>query len=492
MNYTGFITAKNGSPVPVRGAVCFHSTYNPEREGERFAAPFADGSSFFVVPGVCGGYHLAALARRFPRATIIAVEETDDDIDFLSPLPCVQYLRQSPRVIITTTERLAHTLLQHFVPAEHTALQVAVLRAWEDTFPAQATAIKTILSQTLAVISADYSVQSHFGSIWQRNILLNLRHAAKQDAATLTFPTEKTAAIIAAGPTLDKTWRQLAQKRDAYYIIATDTGYRALLRRGIASDAVICTDAQMVSHAHFFALAPQTLCVFDLDANPATARHATGRQRMLFVQTGHPLAAFADNGTETFPPISAGSGTVTVAAASFAIRAGFSRIRFFGADFCYADGKAYAKGTYLDDLYQVSGNRLNPAEQQFVRLLFRTELQDKGNGLLTTGLLESYKNSLESLLDANNFKKNADNVYIRQGDFVQGRHTPLAVRPFDYDAFRRAYRQSLDETIADGINRNTGAFLTLLPYIAWLKTHQNQQDFESLVRRAYTKMWESV
>ncbi|MDE5614734.1 MAG: DUF115 domain-containing protein, partial [Treponemataceae bacterium] len=254
MNYTGFITAKNGSPVPVRGAFCFHSTYNPEREGERFAAPFADGSSFFVVPGVCGGYHLAALARRFPQATIIAVEETDDDIDFLAPLPCVQSLMQSPRVIITTTERLSHTLLRHFIPAEHTALQVAALRAWEDTFPAQAAAIKTILSQTLAAISADYSVQSHFGSIWQRNILLNLRRTAEQDAAMLTFPTEKTVAIIAAGPTLDKTWRQLAQKRDDYYIIATDTGYRALLRRGIASAAVICTAAQMVSHAHFFAL----------------------------------------------------------------------------------------------------------------------------------------------------------------------------------------------------------------------------------------------
>ncbi len=492
MNYTGIITAKNGSPVPAHGTTCLHSTYDPEREGERFAASFAEGSSFFVVPGVCGGYHLAALARRFPHATIIAVEQTDDDIAFLSPLPCVQTIMQLPRIIITTTKRLSRTLLRHFVPAEHTALQVAALRAWEDTFPAQAAAIKTILSQTLAAISADYSVQSHFGTVWQRNILLNLRQAAEQAAATLALPTGKTAAIIAAGPTLDKTWQQLAQKRDDYYIIATDTGYRALLRRGIASDAVICTDAQMVSHTHFFALAPQTLCIFDLDANPAAVRNAAKRQRMLFVQTGHPLAAFADNNTDTFPHISTGSGTVTVAAASLAIRAGFSRIRFFGADFCYAGGKAYAKGTYLDDLYHSAGNRLNPAEQQFVRLLFRTELRDKGNGLLTTELLESYKNSLKTLLDANNFRKIADNIYIRHGNSVQGRHAPLAVRPFDYGAFRQSYRQSLDETTANGINRNTGAFLTLLPYIAWLKTHQNQQDFESLVRRAYTKTWESV
>ncbi len=53
MNYTGIITAKNGSPVPAHGTTCLHSTYDPEREGERFAAFFAEGSSFFVLPGVC-------------------------------------------------------------------------------------------------------------------------------------------------------------------------------------------------------------------------------------------------------------------------------------------------------------------------------------------------------------------------------------------------------------------------------------------------------
>lgn len=489
MNYTDIITAKNGSLIPACGATRFHSTYDPEREGERFAASFAEGNSFFVVLGVCGGYHLAALARRFPRATILAIEETDDDIAFLSRLPTVQVLLQNPHVIMTTAKRLVDVLPHYFLPAEHTSLQITALRAWELAFPAQTAAIKATLHETLAAISADFSVQSHFGGIWQRNILLNLRLAARQRPAMLTFPTEKTAAIIAAGPTLDQTWQTLAQERDDYYIIATDTGYRALLRRGIASDAVICVDAQMTSHAHFLDLAPQTLFVFGLDANPALVRHVAARHRVLFVQTGHPLATFADGGTDTFAPISAGSGTVTVAATALAVQAGFTNIQLFGADFAYTQGKAYARGTYLDDLYHAASGRLNTAEQQFDRLLFRTELRPMGGGFVTTALLESYKNSLKTMLNTNNFQKNADNRYVRQGNFHA---KPLAVRPFDYGVFARSYRQSLQETVAGGINRTTSAFVTLLPYIAWLKTHQNQQDFESLVRLAYTKTWEFV
>lgn len=492
MNYTGTIAAKNNSLIPVRDAVCFHSKYNPEREGEQFAVQYADGSSFFVVLGLCGGYHLAALANRFPSATIITVENTDEDIDFLAHLPLVQTLSKNPQIIITTAARLSSTLYQHFLPAEHTALQITALRAWENAFPEQAKSIRSELQQTLSAISADFSVQSHFGGLWQRNILMNLRLAAAQPPATYSFPHEKIAAIIAAGPSLDERWQTLAQHRDDYYIIATDTGYRALLRHGIVSDAVVCVDAQIVSHAHFFDCAPSTLCVLDLSVHPAVSRTLVRQNSVLFVKTGHPLADFAGD-YYSLPFISAGSGTVTIAAAHIALLAGFSKMQFFGADFGYTHGKAYAQGSYLDDLYNAKSNRLHTAETQFSHLLYRTELKTTGNGTYTTDVLESYKKSLKTFLEANNFQKNADNVYIRHEahhQFEAKQHKPLTVRTGDYQAFVRAYKDSLEKTVADGINKRTAAWMTLLPYIAWLKKQQGQQDFESLVRLAYTKTWE--
>ena len=168
-------------------------------------------------------------------------------------------------------------------------------------------------------------------------------------------------------------------------------------------------------------------------------------------------------------------------------------MQFFGADFGYTHGKAYAQGSYLDDLYNAKSNRLHTAETQFYHLLYRTELKTTGNGTYTTDVLESYKKSLKTFLEANNFQKNADNVYIRHEahhQFEAKQHKPLTVRTGDYQAFVRAYKDSLEKTVADGINKRTAAWMTLLPYIAWLKKQQGQQDFESLVRLAYTKTWE--
>ena len=60
-----------------------------------------------------------------------------------------------------------------------------------------------MVQEKIDSLSADFSVQSHFGKIWQRNILVNTRFLDG------TFPDrinpEKTAAIVAAGPSLDRS-----------------------------------------------------------------------------------------------------------------------------------------------------------------------------------------------------------------------------------------------------------------------------------------------
>ena len=102
----------------------------------------------------------------------------------------------------------------------------------------------------LKAISRDYSVQAHFGKIWMRNILLNLSSFSANPE--IHCDTHRTAAVIAAGPSLDQTAGMLAAKRDSYYIISTDTAYGSLLRRGLTPDAVVSVDGQHISTTHFF------------------------------------------------------------------------------------------------------------------------------------------------------------------------------------------------------------------------------------------------
>ncbi|MBR6913127.1 MAG: hypothetical protein IKN34_04890, partial [Treponema sp.] len=53
-----------------------HSKYNPERESQSYPTQFTDGSLFFVILGIAGGYHIQSLKEKFPDAKIIAVENS--------------------------------------------------------------------------------------------------------------------------------------------------------------------------------------------------------------------------------------------------------------------------------------------------------------------------------------------------------------------------------------------------------------------------------
>lgn len=500
-SYTEIISAKDGNLIPVRDSVAFHSKYNPLREAEQFAAQFDADSApvFFVVLGLCGGYHVNALAERFRDCTVLAVEKTAEDIAFLKKIPCVQELSTCGRIVFSTTETVCADLRNHFVPAAFSAIKIVSLRSWELQFAEEARNIKAMLRHELESISADFSVQSHFGGIWQRNIFANLALASQFTEKSIRFPGEKTAAIIAAGPSLDDSIALLQKNRDDYHIIATDTGYRALLRRGIVGDVVVCVDAQMVSHNHFFDVRPETLCVLDASTNPAIARKMAARNTVVFVETGHPLSSFASQWASPnggFLHLTAGSGTVTIAAADFAIQAGFRKLAFFGADFAYSRGKAYARGTYLDDLYNMRSTRTHNAETNFDALLFRTELIAKGSGTSTTPLLDSYRESLENFLKVNNFLKKADNEYIHAeknelSEAGAGNQADISVRAFDGKAFSKVYEMELKSVLAGKINRKAPAFITLLPFIAWLKRkYAGVEDFSEICRLACNKTLE--
>lgn len=63
MIYSGIITSKNGSEIPLfTDGLPMHSKYNPEREAVQFAEGITAG--FALVIGIGGAYHIAALLKK--------------------------------------------------------------------------------------------------------------------------------------------------------------------------------------------------------------------------------------------------------------------------------------------------------------------------------------------------------------------------------------------------------------------------------------------
>ena len=327
------------------------------------------------------------------------------------------------------------------------------------------------INETLKEISRDYSVQCHFGLIWQKNILSNLKTLSKTN---LNIDTSKTAAIIAAGPSLDSTIDRILSDRAKYYIIATDTALSVLSKRKIKIDAAVSIDGQNISYKHFVGNCNQeTLFIFDLQANFNAVNYvSTISDKILFVKSGHPLCTLAEKySTGSFTEITSGAGTVTIAAIDFARKAGFSKIKTFAADFSYFSGKAYAKGTYLDQNFNGNSYRLNSGEQQYDTLMFRTPLilKDIRKKIYTTEVLESYRKTFEQWQSDSSNKAACICEISNPKDFTFG------------DFFKKLISTQ---------NNANGNFSALLPYIAFLrkdKSFQNK-DFSELLKLAQSTL----
>lgn len=485
--YSEIIKSKTSLQIPVFfDGRPMHSKYNPVQEGMTFAGQVKEYSGFIVVLGIGGGYHIKSISERFPEAHILAIETSADDLNFLKNIQCIQDLQKNKKITFAACEEkseISRLLTSLYIPAFHGNLSICVHRAWAEHLPEKTKLLTKYIQQILSEISADYSVQAHFGKIWQHNIMQNLyffsEYSKKHSDCfqiTQNFPTEKTAAVIAAGPSLDSSIEELKLNRKNYYIISTDTALNSLLRNRIIPDAVISIDGQNVSHTHFMFTKKElelnffakTLFIFDLCSNPDSVRQILNNgSKILFTRNSHPLSAIAGN----FLKIQSGSGTVTIAACDFARKAGFSKIKTFAADFSYFSGKAYAKGTYLEQNFNGNSCRLNSGEQQYDTLMFRTPLilKDIRKKIYTTEVLESYRKTFEQWQSDSSNKAACICEISNPKDFSFG------------DFFKKLISTQ---------NNANGNFSALLPYIAFLrkdKSFQNK-DFSELLKLAQSTL----
>ena len=235
--YKEISEAKNGSLIPLlKNGSSIESKYNPERDAENLLAltiktdedenkDFSD-EAFFVVLGTGSGIFIQKLADKYTNAKIIALEATAEDLQLIKSIPAIKELEKSERIIFSTIENLHTTIINNYIPALHGNLRVIEQKAWCNVNSQLLDFIKKQIELAVQDISADFSVQSHFGKIWQFNILANLKHAENQ-INKINPETDKTAVIVAAGPSLDKKIEALKSRRSELYIIATDTALSA-------------------------------------------------------------------------------------------------------------------------------------------------------------------------------------------------------------------------------------------------------------------------
>lgn len=492
--YSQIIEAKNGTKIPLfSSGKSMESRYNPERDAQNFCNSIENKADIFLVIGIGSAFFLSLLSEKFPESKIIALENSKADIDFLCSLESVKKAKANPNIIFTDIENLSDCLIKNFLPARYSSFKILEQKAWLIENQEQTAYINEIINKALGIISADFSVQSHFGKIWLKNILEN---AAICDKSKSFFPYPskdelcKKAFIAAAGPSLEDFLDSNKDSLDDYYFISTDTAYSTLLKYGIIADICLSIDGQNVSYNHFLhkntisQKEKKSLFCFDLCANSSASKKLIKNNfNIYFFTSGHPLSTAINSFGKSFlPKLFSGSGTVTITALDLALKLGFKNLIVAGADFSYPKGKSYSRGTYLDSLYNKKSDKLNTCEKSFSSLMYRTKLTEVSKDCKTNQILNAYQLSFENYLIQNHVTYTRENnIYkLTLGSLYTSENKSLwknNYNDFSLKAFLNYFSESKTED----------AELLLLPYIAWLRNNKKYKNlkYEELVQLAF-------
>ena len=518
-NHYKFLESRSGEVIPARldsrgAAYPLHSIVDPRKEAKRLIDS-VNGEDFLILLGLGGAYYAEAALERKQTGMVVVIEY---DINGLAELLCHRdYARLfgDPRFRLladNTEEEIKQSILDLYQPVLYGGIRVIPLRSrtslQTEAFSLAGKAIEAAIDR----VSADYSVQAHFGRRWFCNIIRNLTEAEKfQDA----LPPIRRAAVTAAGPSLTLHLDRLRQKRQGLFLIAADTSLPCLLQAGIAPDAVISIDCQHISYYHFMEGFPeQTLLFLDLASPPLLASRS---KRLHFFSGGHPLTRFLSRTWKPLPELDTSGGNVTYAAVSLAEQLGAREIELYGADFSYPEGISYARGTYIYSYFGNRQNRLSTLEAQASAFLFRLPLEKKYHSskdeskapwYYETKALKFYRERLEEKsgrMEAGiiPIEGRGASIIIRKENLRRGNPIPREggernLRIFSSgkammgaDDFLRLYRDEVAmlpepggnaaEYLASLKGEEHAVFTTILPAAAAIRRRYPKVDFRELI-----------
>lgn len=483
--YSEIILSKTGVEIPVlKSGKTVDSRYDPERESLRLIEQIKPETHFLIVAGIASGVLIKTIIENRKDIFVLAIEKTEQDIDFLKKLSNIKTLLNEKRVCFCSLDELENKIIELYVPAFYGNLQVIEQRGWSLENAECLEIINTHINKAAGIVSADFSVQSHFGKLWHHNILSNLK-SLNRTSVFEKLPFDKTAVILAAGPTLDSTLQQIIKEPSKYFIIATDTALSILASYNVNPAAVVSLDGQNVSNAHFIHNSKtdfsETFFLFDLCANSSAVNQVfKNNGKVCFFTSGHPLSEYINRHFSLkLPALFSGAGTVTISAVDFAAKAGFNNIIVAGADFSYSNGKPYAKGTYLDRIYNQKADRLKTSQKQFSTLEYRTELI-QNNNKLTTQILEAYRTSFEQYLQHNdlNFSKENDvyKIQAKQNRQLLEFKNQRNINGEDIlKELKKLFSSKNTNVTFNTIFDLSESDICILPLISWLRNNDNKE-----------------
>ncbi len=362
--------SRNGSLTCTKDSISLHSTFDPEKEAERFVSLIESSytPSFIVITGPCLGYSAQYLKKRFPDSKTIAIQYSTDfesnsnnwDYSFFITKQDDTDFINDRLFSIIGEEKLFSTLFLSWKPSE---------KAWPDLAATLWKSFKDLLEKAESVIST----RNFFNRRWFLN---SIRFYSSVKKICIPEKTDKPIVVTASGPSLGHSLPFLKKYRESFVLIAASSSVLPLLENEIIPDFCITTDGGWWAKKHLEPLIrlyksrgvsvpiiapPEGAVPTELLSNAPIVplSYSDFPDKLFFEATGIPFIAGERNGTV--------SGTAAV----FALKMTTSNVFFCGLDLAPSlKGFQHTQPNALEPINNRQDIRIKPTETRITASAF--------------------------------------------------------------------------------------------------------------------------
>lgn len=351
-----------------RNGIRYHSARNPERETQRqIRGVLQKDTAHVILIGAGAGFIIEAFARENLKSLLLI----EPDAGALSILLSHIELEKKglPVFILHPAENDSLEEVLFFLQnRKASTIRIYRHRPAFNALPELYTPVDSLLVSLLEKRTINQATIIKFQSLWNRNILLNLRQLLNGSRlnSLISQLKDRDVIICGAGPSLAQSLTDLKKYRDHFTLFAADTAFLPLTAAGIMPDAVFASDPQWLNH--YFcqsesAAAP--LWVLDPVVTP-------GIPHFLEAQGIDPARIFFWNNPfkldEEIRAVDgsrgevAHGGSVSTNAFDIARQGRAARIILTGQDLSFSDSTAHVKGAALESMVFYRSNRFRSFE----------------------------------------------------------------------------------------------------------------------------------
>ena len=358
-----YYNAKNGQETCSINNINIHSSYNPEKEAERFVnlieATINPSIIFITEPGF--SYCAKYLRQRFPNSKLIAIRYTNLFNKYDNQWDLCLYFCE-----ITNENELKTKFYELFSDEE---ICSAIFLSWQPSskvFVENESIVWKLIKDIVIKSRTVLFTRSYFSSRWMLNQINFCKHlktiySIKKGTCNI--------AITASGPSLKSSLPYIKQNRKNFFLIAVSSSIVTLINSQIIPDLIITTDGGWWAKKHLECFKEFNIPIaIPCEANIQKEYFSTQKIIPLSYSDGIDSKLLQTCNIQAIPAVR--NGTVSGTALDLALSITKGKIYFFGLDLSTTKGFQHSQPNMLETFNAPFDYKIATKEQR----IFKSEL----------------------------------------------------------------------------------------------------------------------